>query len=551
MTFAGLFAAAVAFVVASCSPGPTEVSISIPAPTTETTAPAVATDSKGRTPGGSLVYALESNADGLLPTESGCDVPCRQILSAVADPLVTVDETGRTVPFLLDSIEPDDDFFTWRLTLRSGVTFHDGAELDGNILADHIDRCRFSPLTSAWFAPIRAIEANGLVVTLHLEEPWLSFPQMLATHPCAFVVSGTSAHPVGTGPFAVDQPSVSGDGLRVSRFDAYWRGAQGTGEGLPLLDSVEFIVQPDLADRERLLAQGSIGVFHSSTSSADSPATVRSTLGTDTYQLVFNTDDSLAAPSLAGAAPLGSIRACRTALAATTRLDQLGASSGLVTTGPFGPDQLGYLAPEALPTDLDPDQPLAECLRSNPDGAMLSILTTADPSAERLATAISKQWELATDGQISVTVELTDAAALGQRALSGDFDAVVWRNGGGVHPDASFPWWHSSSVMSIGEPSLNVGRFADPIIDASLKKLRVDELPLAQQLAAEEITRAFRRESYVLWLEWTQWSITAAQPVQDLAVAESPEGLDLSPVVAGAHAVSQIWCQDAICQGEE
>lgn len=526
----------------SCTSAPLAAPVTAPEPVVETTAPRAVVDSSGRVPGGTLVYALESAANGFFPTESGCDVPCRQVLSAIADPLVTVDSTGRTVPFLLAAIEPADDYFTWRLTIRSGIKFHDGSALDAAALGDHIDRCRSSPLTSAWFAPISAIEAAGLTLTLHLDEPWLSFPEMLATHPCAFVVGGTGAHPIGTGPFAIDHPSASGDGLIAQRFDDYWRGSDGTGEGLPLLDQIEFTVQPSLADRQRLLEGDTISAFHSSTTPSDDQTTVRSTLGTDTYQLVFNTVAAAETPQ-----PLGAVAVCRNALAASTRANQLGSTSGLVTTGPFGPDQLGHLDLEALPAPADPQGLVAECLGALGDAPEVTILTTSDPTAERLAARLKQQWDTSTQGQISVAIEIVDPSTLGQRAFAGDFDAVLWRNAGGIHPEASFPWWHSSASRPLNEASLNIGRFADPTIDASLKRLRVDALPLAQQLAAQEITRAFDREGWVLWLEWTEWSITAHEIVRDLTLAESPDGTGLSPLVAGAHFVSQIWCDNAQC----
>lgn len=64
--------------------------------------------------------------DGLDPTRSAFDVSGHPMASAVFDPLVEVDDEGVAVPYPAESIEPNEDFTQWVITLPEGVTFHDG-----------------------------------------------------------------------------------------------------------------------------------------------------------------------------------------------------------------------------------------------------------------------------------------------------------------------------------------------------------------------------------------------------------------------------------------
>jgi peptide/nickel transport system substrate-binding protein len=53
---------------------------------------------------------------------------CEQVLEG----LYGYDLTGEVVPVLAESCEPNEDGTVWTCTIRQGVTFHDGSELDAN-----------------------------------------------------------------------------------------------------------------------------------------------------------------------------------------------------------------------------------------------------------------------------------------------------------------------------------------------------------------------------------------------------------------------------------
>ena len=64
-------------------------------------------------------------------------------LRRVSDSLFASTAEGETVPQLVESVEPNDDYTEWTLTIKDGITFHDGTPLDGAAVKFNIDACRW------------------------------------------------------------------------------------------------------------------------------------------------------------------------------------------------------------------------------------------------------------------------------------------------------------------------------------------------------------------------------------------------------------------------
>ena len=80
--------------------------------------------------GGTLRYALEADVDGINPTSSALSSPGLMMGNAVFDTITAATKDGNFVPYLAESVEPNEDFTVWTVTLREGVTFHDGTPLN-------------------------------------------------------------------------------------------------------------------------------------------------------------------------------------------------------------------------------------------------------------------------------------------------------------------------------------------------------------------------------------------------------------------------------------
>ena len=86
--------------------------------------------------GGSISVGLEAEATGLRPWEDTCSSPCYNMMISVFDKLIEMDVNGNYVPYLAESLTSNEDFTVWTMTLRSGVTFHNGVELTAQSIAD-------------------------------------------------------------------------------------------------------------------------------------------------------------------------------------------------------------------------------------------------------------------------------------------------------------------------------------------------------------------------------------------------------------------------------
>ena len=149
---------------------------------------------------------------------------------ATAETLVMLDADGNAVEGLATAWEQADDT-TWRLTIREGVSFHDGSELDAQTVVDALN------FAAAYPTPPRIldgldlsakVDGTDVLVSVSTVDPLLpqrlSSPQLAILSPTAYPDSADGAvDPVGhgTGPFeltAIDGTAAA----TLERYDGYW-----------------------------------------------------------------------------------------------------------------------------------------------------------------------------------------------------------------------------------------------------------------------------------------------------------------------------------------
>ena len=114
--------------------------------------------------GGDIAVGLEAEAVGLRPWEDACASPCYNIMVTIYDKLVEQTVDGLYQGYLFETIEPNEDFTSWVGVLRSGVTFHNGAELTGQTIADMF------PFQQEGSAGSSSVSASNLVVVFYYWE---------------------------------------------------------------------------------------------------------------------------------------------------------------------------------------------------------------------------------------------------------------------------------------------------------------------------------------------------------------------------------------------
>jgi peptide/nickel transport system substrate-binding protein len=92
--------------------------------------------------GGTLVYGLEADtANAWAPYRASYATSGYVGLSAVSDSLFAVNDEGEIVPLLAESVDHNEDYTQWTITLRDGITFHDGTPLDADAVKFNIETC--------------------------------------------------------------------------------------------------------------------------------------------------------------------------------------------------------------------------------------------------------------------------------------------------------------------------------------------------------------------------------------------------------------------------
>jgi len=158
------------------------------------------------------------------------------------------------------------DDLTLEVTLREGVTFHDGSPLTADDVKFTFDRMLLDPdnfvQSAATIGTIKSVEiVNPATVRFATESPDPLLEKRLTTFvtwivPKAYFervgADAFGLSPVGTGPYKLVEFHAE-DSLILESHDAYWG-------GLPPASRIEFRVIPEIAARVAALSSGEIDI---------------------------------------------------------------------------------------------------------------------------------------------------------------------------------------------------------------------------------------------------------------------------------------------------
>ncbi len=503
--------------------------------------------------GGQVVYGLEAETSGgfCLP-ESQLAMSGLQIVRSLYDPLVTPDADGGYVPYLAKSVTPDESFRSWMITLRPGITFHDGSILDAQVVKNNLDAYRGAyPARSALlfafvFQNIESVSVvNELTVEVKTKVPWVAFPAALYGSGRVAMVAQAQLdadeaqcqrQPIGTGPFRFVSwtPDVS---LRVARNANYWQEAP-DGKPYPYLDGIDFRPMPNSDARLAALQEGELNMLHTSTMSdmASNLISQRdegainlliSEERTETNYLMMNVTD----PRLAK-------REVRVAIAHAIDRRHLNqaANDGFASlaTGPFAPEVAGYLRDNGSPSfDLDSAKKAVADMKARGEDTTLRLLTSIGPAAVRTGVLQKRMLE---DAGFTVILETETEADLIQKVIAGDYDLAAFRNQPGDDPDSNYHWWHGG-----GNP-VNFGRFNDPEINAALEAGRISADPQARTEAYERVNQRFGQQVYNVYLWYASWAVAEAPDVHGILGPPLPDDGGPAPArIVTGHPMLGLW----------
>ncbi|RSL30485.1 ABC transporter substrate-binding protein [Salibacterium salarium] len=178
--------------------------------------------------------------------------------------------TTELEPALAEDWESSDDGTEFTLTLREGVSFHDGTEFTADAVVANFERWMQSEdfiYYGSMFGGygddedniIENVEATGdYEVMFSLRAPSAPFLKNLAMSPFAIASPNSfdtlEEDPVGTGPFTLESWSRN-DSITLNKNEDYWE------DGKPHLHSLIFQVIPDNSSRLTALQNGEIDLM--------------------------------------------------------------------------------------------------------------------------------------------------------------------------------------------------------------------------------------------------------------------------------------------------
>ncbi len=471
--------------VAGCAP---------PGPATAPAMPAepaaAATDTPAETsgpaaPAGGTVYrALTSEPPNLDPQgapHSGLSL----VLPYLFDTLVVLDLDNSVHPLLADSWKTADDGKTITMTLKSGVTFHDGAPLDAAAVKFTFERFqevgKASPIYGG-IQQIAGIEAvDELTVRFTFDAPAANFWSTVAM-PYAGIISPASAEAaaaaadgaavlVGTGPFMLEEWKA-GQSISVVRNPAYaWGPDLVENRSAPHIERQVFTLIPEASTQLAALEKGEVDILfvnnpaHKRALEANPDVQVHEAVLNSLIYLGFNCQK----------APFDE-PAVRQALSHAVNKEEIVQVAlgglGQVADAPLPPTLPGYSA-ELRSHALAYDPAQAEALlqeagfqrdaagKWNRDGAALTVVLLTSTRAPNETIATLLQSQLAAIG-VDVEIQMLDSKAVMAATTEGAFDLLLWRYD-----------WNDPDALNIYLGSDRIGStnrvgYSNPQVDALL-----------------------------------------------------------------------------------
>ena len=212
----------------------------------------------------SIVIAFEADAGTLIANSDVNYVTDTQIRN-IYDALIERDgQTGEFIPVLAEEWENVDEL-TWKLKLKEGVKFHNGADFDANSVKfsiDYIlDDANQSFYKSRWVDVQEGTVLSPYEIQIKTAKPFPSLIQritedLLIMEPGYVEEVGTdeaAKKPVGTGAYKFVEWSRD-NYLKLEAFEDYWNGT-------PKIKNLEFRYIPEFSSRLSAFLSGEVDLF--------------------------------------------------------------------------------------------------------------------------------------------------------------------------------------------------------------------------------------------------------------------------------------------------
>ncbi|MGH8873668.1 MAG: ABC transporter substrate-binding protein [Acidimicrobiia bacterium] len=489
-TLAGLVA--VLMLAVACAPPPAgtpETTEAAPGTTAETPATTEAPEATG----GTVVVGRTGDID-LLDPHLATAFQTIDALQLVYDTLFELDPDLNVQPGLATASEYSDDGTQLTLSLREGVTFHDGQPFTSADVQASLERIldeETGAVGRNFLLSIAEISApDDLTVVLDLAVPDGTLPAVLtrvntSIMSAAAIEAGTAAtEPNGTGPFSFSD-WIQGQSLELEAFDEYW------GEG-PFLDGISIRVLPEETSMLAALRAGEVhlGVMTDPAviEQVAPPLVVEQTPAMGYFPFFLKSSHG----------PLQQ-KEVRQAIACAIDRQQLidvALFGNGVETGPYVEGIYATDPWDGLPCD-EPDKDLARQLLEEAgfaDGFSLETIIITGESEININIGQNLQAQLS---EVGIDLELVqlETNVYVQRWLEADFESALSENGSGPDPHHTYVRYFTSDGVF-----QNVAGLSSPELDELIAQGQTTTDPETRVPIYGEISRILLDESPWVWL---------------------------------------------------
>jgi peptide/nickel transport system substrate-binding protein len=496
-------------------------------------------------PGGHLIFGTEAEEKGFSPTLGTFDTSGILYARTVFDPLAIISSDGTVQPYLAQSITPNSDATVWTITMRPNLVFHNGAPCDAAAVAANFMAHQHSLLTAPAVTTISDLSVTGpLAVTVTMKSPWVPFDFYLAGGiggQIAFVAepkwlaSNQQTNPIGTGPF-VFQEWNQNDHFTATKNPHYWR------SGYPYLDSITYKPIPDSQQLLNSLNSNVVDIIHTSTAEVTAQLRSNSSLGyVDDSQHVAGEPDMNCLLLNLSKPPFDNLKVRQAAAMAISSAQYAQVIDSGVSPTSNGPFVSGspYYAPTGYPApNINKAKQLVQQVQQQTGQPVsLTINHVPDSSTTKIAEYLQQQLK---NAGMTVTLNPIQQANIITTALTGAFQAQVWRQFGAVDPDLNYIFW-SPTDAATPTFAINMARNTSPDMQTALINGRQSTAQSDRTAAYQEVGRLMGSEIPYIWTDRTVWSIGALAKVENFNNPTTPAGGKAFGMITGAIWPTQIW----------
>jgi len=501
------------------------------------------------------------------------------VANAVYDPLFLASADGKTwLPNLALSATPDSTKKQWTITLRQGVTFHNGDDFNADIVVANYNAAHADLTVGLAIKPLieSCVKVSTYVVKYTTVMPWTTFPFQLSEQQISFMahpidLDTNGGKPTGTGPFLLQSLSdwdlqTAGGGTSTWQANPnYWK-KDANGGSLPYVDTLIFKVIVDPAERWQALQSNTIdlmvnadgGTIKSVKSTTGSSVTATS--GSNSSYRWVSDENGVREPAInciimntnmnqgswVGGKPKGAVnpttgdwnasatpvvadvtirQACAMAINRTTYLSVVDGGIGQVTDGIYRPKVAGktgpmYVNPKYPAFSVSKGKALVDAWKKkNPGVAAAFVIDIVQGSAAQQQAFTFIKSALSAIG-ITVTSRSLTQPVLINKKISKEYDASTWSQFGGITPDLNYVWFNSSPFL--GKQASNYVNFAqqaDPLVNSNMLKGMAATTDAARKTAWSAVNARLAIDVPYLYLDTTVTMFAARANVKNFAYA--------------------------------